>query len=369
MNISIYVFGQFDKGYTQYPDNYSTQIFKSFYARAQAATQVAIHRRGDLMYYAYIRKLDKEGQYLGLCAEVNGRMLTKVDALFSMFENVVAGMVTKGNIIQFDAQGDIVSTVAQLHYERETIDLLAEQLRALFDKQPNAPLPPVNYGMANDSETSFVIDDDAEEIVAAAHRYAYTYIYKSRGYNTAQLNSYKGVLARTNREKKELQDKCGALSSQLTAGRNAQRNMKWVSVLSVAVIVLGVILWNKVLFPSEVTHYETGDFVYYGPLNSDKKPEGIGVAIYPANDKQQRRYYVGNFKNGQRQDEHAMLLYKNGSFFYGSMTNDTWNTGTFYDAAGNTSYIGTFDKNKPYDGTSYVHEKAYNYVYGVESLN
>lgn len=369
MNISIYVFGQFDHGYTQYPNNYSTQIFKSFYSHAQATTQVAIHRRGELMYYAYIRKLDKEGQYIGLCAEVNGRMLTKVDALFAMFENVVANMTAKGNIIQFDEQGDIVSHVTLLYLCREEIDLLTEQLRALFDKQPNTVLPPVNYGSANDSVKSFVADDDAEQIIAATHRFAYTYIYKSKGYNTAQLNGYKGVLAKVNREKQELQKRCDTLSSQLTAAKNAQRNMKWVSILAVAVVILGVILWNKVLFPSEVTHYETGDFVYYGPLNSDKKPEGIGVAIYPANDKQQRRYYVGNFQNGQRQDEHAMLLYKNGSFFYGSMLNDKWLKGTFYDAAGNTSYIGTFDNNKPFNGTSYVHEKAYNYGDGIETLN
>lgn len=368
MNISIYVFGQFDKGYTQYPDNYSTQIFQSFHTHAQAATQVAIHRRGDLMYYAYIRKLDREGQYIGLCAEVNGRMLTKVDALFSMFENVVSSMTAKGSIIQFDEQGDIVSQVTLLSFKREDIDLLAEQLRALFDKLPNAPLPPVNYAMANDSVKSFTIDDAEKDIIEATHRYAYTYIYKSKGYNTAQLNGYKGVLAKVSREKKELQDRCNTLSAQLSAAKNAQRNMKWVSVLAVAVVILGVILWNKVLFPSEVTHYETGEFVYYGPLNNNKKPDGVGVAIYPDGDKQQRRYYVGHFSNGKRQDEHAMLLYKNGSFFYGSMVNDQWLKGTFYDAAGNSSYIGKFSNNQPYDGTSYVHEKAYEYVSGKEIL-
>ena len=57
MNISVYLFGEFSVGYSQYPNDYAKIIFESFAKSAQATTQITIHRDGDLMYYGYIRKM------------------------------------------------------------------------------------------------------------------------------------------------------------------------------------------------------------------------------------------------------------------------------------------------------------------------
>ena len=54
MNISVYLFGEFSVGYSQYPNDYAKIIFESFAKSAQATTQITIHRDGDLMYYGYI---------------------------------------------------------------------------------------------------------------------------------------------------------------------------------------------------------------------------------------------------------------------------------------------------------------------------
>ena len=78
MNISVYLFGKFDKGYTQYPDDYSRKIFAVCHQNSKAVSQIAIHRDGDLMYYAYIRNLD-DGNYIGLCSVVNGKMITNIE--------------------------------------------------------------------------------------------------------------------------------------------------------------------------------------------------------------------------------------------------------------------------------------------------
>lgn len=366
MNVSTYVFGCFYKGYTQYPNDCTSQIFKTFGSPVDDSTLMAIHRSGNLMYYAYMRKLDKAGQYIGLCAVMNGLMIVKIDELFAMFEIVVANMIRRGSFIQFDTQGNIVANVGQLRLVN-SVKLLAKQLQAQFDKLPNAALPPENFGIANNTEKRFTFGDNESEIIKAAHSFAYTYISKASYHDPYQFDNLKKVLEKVNEEKKQLQEQCDTLSAQLRNAKNAQRNIMWVGLLSVVVVILGVILWNKVLFPSEVTHYEMPEFTYYGPLNRNKMPEGIGVAIYPDSDKDQRKYYVGKFINGKRQDDEAMLLYKNGSFFYGSMTDDKWNKGVYYSTEDKFSYIGTFNDNKAYNGTFYTHKKAYDVVSGEEN--
>ena len=59
VNSSIYIFGSFDNGYTQYPDNYAKEIYQNFFAQARSKSQIVIHRDKELMYYGYIRQLDK----------------------------------------------------------------------------------------------------------------------------------------------------------------------------------------------------------------------------------------------------------------------------------------------------------------------
>ena len=208
MNATVYLFGEFNSGYTQYPDDFTTEIFHSFYTHAKSTTQIAIRRDGALMYYGYIRKLE-QARYIGLCAVLNGLMLTRIDGLFSLFENTITALVTKGHLIHFNEHGDIVTNVEKLYMNRDEIDILNESLCAGFNRLANytEPLPPVNYAISKDSVKDFSVTGNQEDIIKSSHSNGYTYIYKSEGYNTAQLTSYQDVLAKTSREKEELLEK------------------------------------------------------------------------------------------------------------------------------------------------------------------
>ena len=360
MNSSVYIFGNLLSGYTQYPDEESTSsLFQKFYTKAKATTQIAIHRDGNLMYYAYIRKME-QGKYIGLCVLLNGAALTKFEGLFSLFENVISNLVTKGYLIKFSDGGNLIANTGHLYMKREEIDLVAESLEGGFDsmKSTAMKLPPVNYAISSESIKEFVVEDDANEILKSSYTNGYTYIYKSKGFNTALMNSYQGVLSRVSKERDDLKSKCVSLSAQLTKAKVQQRNLIWVSVLGAIALILGVVVWNKVLFPSEVTRYQTDSFLYYGPLQN-KEPHGEGVAFYPIDDKDGRRYYIGHFINGERQDSTAMLYYQNGDYFYGSMNGDKFGRGIFYNYSDKSHFEGTFVDNQPYDGTWYNHEKSY----------
>lgn len=360
MNSSVYIFGNLSSGYTQYPDEESTSsIFQKFYTKAKATTQIAIRRDGNLMYYAYIRKLE-QGKYIGLCVLLNGAALTKFEGLFSLFENVISNLVTKGYLIKYNDSGNLIANTEHLYMNREEIDLVAESLKGGFDSMQSTAmkLPPVNYAISSESVKEFVVEDDAKEILKSSYTNGYTYIYKSKGFNTALMNSYQGVLSRVSRERDEFKSRNVNLSLQLSKVKAQKRNLIWVSILGGIVLVLGVVVWNKVLFPSEVTRYQTEHFLYYGPMQN-KKPHGEGVAFYPKDDQDGRRYYIGHFVNGERQDSTAMLYYQNGDYFFGTMNGDKFMKGIFYSNSDHSHFEGSFVDNKPYEGTWYNHEESY----------
>lgn len=85
------------------------------------------------------------------------------------------------------------------------------------------------------------------------------------------MNSYKGVVARKDKQIQELQDECTKLKSEVSSLKNKQRNTKWVAMLSIVALVLFGIVYVKVINPSEVTKKDMGAYVYYGPMETENR--------------------------------------------------------------------------------------------------
>lgn len=232
MNVTVYLFGEFNSGYTQYPDDYTIPIFQKFAANSKSVTQIAIHRDDNLMFYGYVRKLQQE-KYIGFCVVLNGLYLKRIDDLFSLFENTISNLVNKGMLIHFNEQGDLITSVEKLFLNQEEITLLTEALRAGFSRFESytTSLPATNYGISKDSFKDFVVNDNIEEIIQSSYTNGYTYIYKSKGFNTLQLNSYKGVLAKSQKEKQELQAKLDTLQKEHEKTLKQKKQFKFVLIL------------------------------------------------------------------------------------------------------------------------------------------
>ncbi len=241
MNLSVYIFGSFSKGYCQYPDDYSSAIFQSFATGAKATTQIAIHRDGNLMYYGYIRQLE-QGKYIGFCVVLNGLYLTLVNDLFNLFEQEIFSLVTEGLLIHFNEQGEIESNVERLCLERDDVEIVTQSLRAGFAKLESQcePLPSVNYGIFKDSRQDFTTSDDPALIAKSSYSHGYTYIYKAEGYDTARLNSYKGVLAKSYKEKKKLQAQYDTLRKQHEKTLKEKKQFKNVIILLIIIVFCGI---------------------------------------------------------------------------------------------------------------------------------
>lgn len=355
MNITTYIFGNFKSGYYQFPTDYTQTVFQIFYNNCKAKTQIAVHRKDDLIYYAYIRKLESS-YYIGLCAVLNGSCFKQPHTLFSTFEMIVERMVCNGCLIHYDNNGEITTSVDNLYAEKEYIDTINHSLIYAFNQLAYQSLPPVSYQSSSNAIHTFSIQDDADNIFKSCYANGYTVIYKSKDYDTANMNAYATRLRKLNSLINDLKQSNQQLQSDLTKNRRKQQNMKWVSLLSIIALILGFIVWNKVLFPSEVAKYDAGEFLYYGPINNGK-PNGVGVAIYRDNDKDQRLYYYGNFVNGERVDTNAIMFYRDGSYFKGSMRNDKWQKGRFTDVDG-AAFVGSFKNNQPCDGIWYKQIEA-----------
>lgn len=369
MNSAVYLFGRLKGDYTQFPNDYANNIFQNFYQQAAAPSQITIHRDGNLMYYGYIRKLDDEAQYIGFCVLLNGIMFSNVKKLFPIFENAFSDIVARGEILHLDDYGNTTTDIVSLAQKQNEVERIARILKNDVDTLEDTAkrLPPVSNEIGANEQKHFSDSEHATLISNASAKYGYTFVTKGKDFDNATLTSYKGIVRKLRHDYDDMVAENKEIEKELKAAQAKQRNTLWVGILSVAVAILGVILYFKVLNPSEVTRYQTGEFIYYGPLKN-RKPHGVGLAIYPENDYDGRKYYIGNFDDGERQDDEAVLFYQNGDYFYGSMKGDEWNRGVFFSNSTSSHFEGSFHNNIPYNGTWFTHQKLYD-VRDGEELN
>lgn len=362
MNHTEYVFGDLTQGYSQYPDDFTRSIFTDAEYSLAANSQIVIHRDAALLYYNYYRKLSSNSNhYIGLSVCFNGVCFKDIHKLFGIFEHAIAEMAISGGIIEFADDGQVMAKAGVLFMAEEEVKRITKSLCIsidALDSKSFEKLPALNYGLDRRRITKFALKDVNSSLSQAFSTVSRIIIYKDENFNSTQLTGYAQKLASLNRRNEELSRQNSELHGMVSTLRNKQRNTRWVSLLSIVVIVLFLILYFKVINPSEVSKYQTNDFVYYGPIKN-KRPDGEGVAFYPSDDADGRRYYIGHFVGGERQDSVAMLYYQNGDYFYGKMEGDKWDEGVYYSTSKKSHFEGTFVDNLPSDGIWYRHEEAY----------
>lgn len=239
MNSSVYVFGVLGGGYTQYPDDYAHEIFKEFLNKSQSQSQIIIHRKKSIMYYGYVRKLDVEEMYLGLCVLLNDVMLGNMETLFSLFERVFSEMVSKCEIIKLDGSGNIIPATEKLNEKKQEVEYVMDTLHeevAHFEGVVSK-LPPIDYSMAKDSCKSCKYTDKNETLVADSVKYAYTYIRKDDQYDTPLLTGLKNVL----RKQQELNNG----TRNFTRNNASIQQNKYMGILGLflLIVVTGIIVF------------------------------------------------------------------------------------------------------------------------------
>lgn len=246
MNSTIYIFGDFGNGYAQYPNDYTTEIFTQFQKHTQTTSQLTIHREENLMYYGYVRRLHKKGQYIGMCIVLNGSMFRGIKTLFNRFENYITDMVVRGQIIEFSDCGDLISTVTNLYERQREIEQITKFIQNDIETLTIQKLPPLNFSIGKNESKSFLVDDKADSILEATYKYGYTYIYKDAGYNTNTLTSYSGKLQTLNKEKTAALQTIDKQKQEISDLKKKQKNYKLVIWLIVVICIGGIIFISTI---------------------------------------------------------------------------------------------------------------------------
>lgn len=253
MNATVYLFGKFNQEYFQYPNDYTQEIFAKMSSYATAKTQICIHRQRELMYYAYIRRLDNtNSDYIGLCAVINDLFIDDIVALFDVFENIFSNIVLQGNILGFSDQAEVIVRMSPNSLKTEEINRIARWLEEGIRQIENRTrkLPPVSNGISPSEVKKFLLDDtnlDEDEVIDASWVYDYIFIFKDRDYDTSSFSNYKGVVERLNREKNEEIQKREKLFEEYKKVVKQKKQSNLVTLLSISLVVVfvGLLILNS----------------------------------------------------------------------------------------------------------------------------
>lgn len=245
MNSTVYLFGNFGQGITLYPNDYTKDIFKEFASRANAPTQLIIHRDRSIMNYGYIRKIEN-GHLFGICIQINGQYLTGIKRLFEIFEDIIANIVVRGDIIKLNKQGNLVENVSKLIDKSKEVEKIISfcQNELMGMSAYCQTLPPVNYSTSDSDINNFRDTDNNQTIVGASVNNGYTFIYKADDYDSLALSGYRSTLYSLNKENEANKLKIDELGKNLSVLKRQKKQMNVVVCLVLLLFVGSIIFFN-----------------------------------------------------------------------------------------------------------------------------
>lgn len=248
MKAEIYIFGDFADGYSQYPDNYTHNLFEAIAKSRQAESEIIYHREGALTYYIYTREISKiDNTFIGLCYVFNDVLIKDLAPLFSIFEDVITNIVVTGEMLEFANDGKLSTKINQLYSHTEELQRISDYLNSKLTSigKITEKLPPVNYGVATNEWKTFS-HKDKSDIHSAILDYSNIRIIKGEGYDTATLSSYAGKLNSLNKEKTAALQTIDKQKQEISDLKKKQKNYKLVIWLVVFICIGGIIFISTI---------------------------------------------------------------------------------------------------------------------------
>ena len=245
MNSTIYLFGNLGQGLTLYPNDYTKNIFKEFISRANAPTQLIIHRDGNIMNYGYIRKIENN-QVIGVCFQINGQYLTAIKPLFEIFEDIIANITVRGEIIRLNNQGNLIANILKLTDKTKEVERIIGYCQTeLLKMSPSClTLPNIDYSTSDSDISNFKDTDNNQKIINSSVKNGYTFIYKAYDYDTLALSGYRSTLYNLNKENEANKQKVRELDSKLSVLRRQKKQMNVVVCLVLLLFFGSIVFFN-----------------------------------------------------------------------------------------------------------------------------
>lgn len=201
MNTTIYLFGKFGHSIIASIDDYTKNYFEEFISIAKAPTQIIIHRYGDIMNYGYVRRI-KDDHLFGICVQINGQYISDIHKLFEAFENIVAGIVVRGELLSLNRNGDLEVVISNFLDKPKAVERAINDGQIEFARLSSLCriLPEIDFSTIDQDVSYFKENDHSDTIVQASVKNGYTYIYKEEYYDTLALGSYRSTLSTLSKE-------------------------------------------------------------------------------------------------------------------------------------------------------------------------
>lgn len=246
MKATIYIFGNFANGYSQYPIDYTRDLFEEISKTRKGATELIYHRAGKLTYYIYTREMSHTAKtFIGLCYVFNDILITDFSQLFNIFEDTITNIVVKGELLEFTDDGNLSTKVSQLYTNTDELQRISDYLNTQLSSvsKYTEKLPPQNYAVSSSDWKNFTIDDEVA-IKSAIKNYSNIRVIKGENYNTDSLNSYAYKLKTKTKELKTLNNEISKLHDQISTLKRQKKQISWVIFLLILIILGGFVFYT-----------------------------------------------------------------------------------------------------------------------------
>lgn len=253
MNTTVYLFGSettgSDSRYYQYPNDYSSDIFKRFENQLQDDTLLAVHRNNNLVYHVYIKRVNNG--YIGMCASFNGVWVNDSNALIKAFSETFVDVAAQGVFVNVSDEGKLLSKASQLitriQAAKEVCDQLSFRLAGLEPLCKN--LPPLNVAVEATIFKRLPNQASDQEWTQAMNSYRSMYANYSKSGTGGQfylllekLEALSSECGNLKNQNKDLETKCNQIEKQK---KQYKAVILLVSLLFIGGIITAFIISEK----------------------------------------------------------------------------------------------------------------------------
>lgn len=233
MILKSYLFCQTSGRYQQYTSDQSELFLKQLCKTCAMEHQIAIHRNGNLMYYAYTYK-KSESEIYGLCV-VCGEICLEIQKLYEFLQQTLEFAARKGVLFCYDEQGCIRKNFNVFSDETAELDSIFRDIKSYLDTRNTywEVLPPEDLSIPLTGEITFAFNEDDKNKIAEGIRHYHNVIVTM---DNIAPSSFARTVERLNAENKQLSTEKETLEKEIESLSRQKKQRRWVTILSIVVI-------------------------------------------------------------------------------------------------------------------------------------
>ncbi|MBQ7279843.1 MAG: hypothetical protein IJR13_03835 [Bacteroidales bacterium] len=188
--------------------------------------QIIVHRSDNLLYYGYVRKIDKTNTF-GIGVAID-KVFTDTSRLFDFFDDIYSQFALSGIIIAISTNGKTIIKTDNIQDEKNAIEQSKIKLEKEILDIDTEELPPLKLSVSKDIHIKTSLSSPQEEIIQLLKTYSNIYIGKKNS-DIRRIDDVKNTIKKQN-------EKIQSLSTELDKEKKRNKNFKTVFILSCIIV-------------------------------------------------------------------------------------------------------------------------------------